>query len=539
MKDRKREPQMKKQHTIHSIPLVITITIFSIIINLLIFIIPLLVNKIVNRELEITAPIIMGILLVMMIQILLQLMLILLQNHCMKKYKIRCCTNLYQKIFSMRYDKLIGSGTTYLVQRADAAALTLAQLSIKALPILISKSLIVLIILVYSIRINVLLFAIMAGMTIANIWGFFVLNKKLAEKSVYMQNHIPKEREDIYQIAAQVDFLKQNADNTVINPILERHLEKIEEINKQVNTVANGGSSIIDFFNMFLENMVLIVLTYLFIIGKNGMGDILTITAVMAYFVPAIMSIVSVNLDMRELKASKEFIRFLDENKEEAGTVQIEGIENIEVDAERLGVDGAGCLLRNVKLRAEKGDVVGIIGESGTGKSTLLKNLLKYWKSAGIKVNGIPLETIENQSYRQHISYYSQNPVIITGTVGDNLSFGRVQDKDDFEKFSFLKKFQDEDAGWSREILENGNNLSGGDKQKISLARMMTDTADVLLLDEPTSSLDSDTEEQILDELFAESQGRIVILVTHRPSNLKYCNKIYKIADGSLQQVEA
>lgn len=139
---------MKKQHTVHSIPLVITITIFSIVINLLIFIIPLFVNKIVNRELEITAPIIMGILLVMMIQIFLQLILILLQNHCMKKYKIRCCTNLYQKIFSMRYDKLIGSGTTYLVQRADAAALTLAQLSIKALPILISKSLIVLIILV-------------------------------------------------------------------------------------------------------------------------------------------------------------------------------------------------------------------------------------------------------------------------------------------------------------------------------------------------------------------------------------------------------
>ena len=68
---------------------------------------------------------------------------------------------------------------------------------------------------------------------------------------------------------------------------------------------------------------------------------------------------------------------------------------------------------------------------------------------------------------------------------------------------------------------------------------MMTDTADVLLLDEPTSSLDSDTEEQILDELFVESQGRIIILVTHRPSNLKYCNKIYKITDGSLQQVEA
>lgn len=353
-----------------------------------------------------------------------------------------------------------------------------------------------------------------------------------------MQNHIPKEREDIYQIAAQVDFLKQNADNTAINPILVKHLEKIEEINKQVNTVANGGSSIIDFFNMFLENMVLVVLTYLFIAGKNGMSDILTVTAVMAYFVPAIMNIVSVNLDMRELKASKEFIRFLDENREDNGTVRIGTIDKIEIDAEKMGINEESILLHNVKIKAKTGDIVGIIGESGTGKSTLMKNLLKYWKSAGIKINGIPLEMIENQSYRQHISYYSQNPAIITGTVGENLNFGRIQEKDAFGKILFLKKFQDENRGWDKEILENGNNLSGGDKQKISLARMMTDPADVLILDEPTSSLDSETEEQILSDFFDGSQGRIIFIVTHRTANLKYCNKVYKVENGSVRELQ-
>ena len=479
---------MKQEKATYSLPYIIFITMFSMIIHLLLFFIPVLVNKMISLELEISSTVILLIIAAMGVQIALQLFLVIAKNKCMKKFRIQMCIYLYQKIFSMSYGTLISRGTTYLIQRADAAALTMSLLGIDAVPTIVSKSAVILIILIYSLNISMFLFLIMLGMTAVNIIGFYILNKKLAAKSAYMQEHIPKEREDLYQIASQVDFLKQNADNSTINPILYRHLEKIEQINREVNTLANGGSNVI------------------------------------------------VNLNMRELKASREFIRFLQSNQEEDGTVTIDGISRVNMDMEQAGIQEEKSLLQKVKITAQKGDVIGIIGESGTGKSTLMKNLLKYWKSNGITVNGIPLEEIQNESYRKHISYYSQTPLIITGSMEDNLNFGREPVLEVWEKFPFLKKFRDETGAWKQEISENGNNLSGGDKQKISLARLLTDQADVIVLDEPTSSLDEETESVILDEFFGRCQEKIVFLITHRKENLKYCSKIYQIKNGRVEQ---
>lgn len=531
---------MKKEENVmaYSIFAFVFLTLFSILINLLVFIIPFLVNKIINLEIVLSPFVVFLIVLAMLTQIALQLVLIVIQNRCMKKYKIKLCLHLYQKIFSMRYEQILHSGPTYLVQRADMAALTFSQMRIQDLPVLISKFMIIVIILFYALSINEVLFGIMLGMTVVNIVGFYVLNKNLSVKSAYMQRHIPKEREDIYQIASQVDFLKQNADNTAINPILDRHLEKIEQINMEVNTYANGGSNVISFFNMFLQNIVLIILTFLYLNGRSGMADVFTIAVLISYFIPAVMSIVGVNLNLRELRACKEFISFLEDNQEKNGTIAIDGIRTIEFEMEKMGLGNGTYLMENINMTAKRGDVIGIIGESGTGKSTLMKALLKYWESSGIKVNGIPLEQLDNEAYRYHISYYSQNPTIITGSIEDNLNFGKNTINDTFRKISFLKKFQDENQQWNREILENGNNLSGGDKQKISLARMLVDPAEVLILDEPTGSLDAETEEMVLGDLLKNCGDKIVFIITHRPSNLKYCNKIYKIENKELREVK-
>ena len=85
--------------------------------------------------------------------------------------------------------------------------------------------------------------------------------------------------------------------------------------------------------------------------------------------------------------------------------------------------------------------------------------------------------------------------------------------------------------------MENGNNLSGGDKQKIALARMYTEDAEVLILDEPTSSLDETTEKTILDGILG-TNDKIVFLITHRKENLKYCNKIYQIENKTMKKID-
>ena len=139
---------------------------------------------------------------------------------------------------------------------------------------------------------------------ILNVAGFYILNKNLLKKSAEMQRIIPKERKDIYQIANQVDFIKQNEDNTNLNDILEKHLEIIEQENKRVNVYARGMSEVIDFFNMFAQNIILIVVFYMYLQGNTKLNSIFTISILMSYLLPAISNIVKVNLNLREVKAA-------------------------------------------------------------------------------------------------------------------------------------------------------------------------------------------------------------------------------------------
>lgn len=127
---------------------------------------------------------------------------------------------------------------------------------------------------------------------------------------------------------------------------------------------------------------------------------------------------------------------------------------------------------------------------------------------------------------------------IITGSLYDNLNFGRKKlSKETYERLRFLDKFTTERDIFEPAILENGNNLSRGDKQKIALARMYTEDAEVLILDEPTSSLDETTEKTILDGILG-TNDKIVFLITYRKENLKYCNKIYQIENKTMKKID-
>ena len=166
----------------------------------------------------------------------------------------------------------------------------------------------------------------------------------------------------------------------------------------------------------------------------------------------------------------------------------------------------------------------------------------KYFKILGIRIPELrSMEScwrILNHSFRKQMSFYSQNVPIITGSIYDNLNFGRRKmEPEVYQNIRFLDKFTKERDIFTPFILENGNNLSGGDKQRIALARMYTEEAEVLILDEPTSSLDETTEKDILDGI-SHCPDKIIFLITHRKENLRYCNKIYQIRDKRMVSVK-
>ena len=201
--------------------------------------------------------------------------------------------------------------------------------------------------------------------------------------------------------------------------------------------------------------------------------------------------------------------------------------------------------LTDVSLEIRRGDCIGLVGESGSGKTTLMNLMLGLYHSSGqILFNELPLAESIN-TWRAQIAYLPQEQFVLDDSIKRNVALGIVDDEIDIEKVhSSLKKAMLSDYinslpnGIETEIGDNGVRISGGQKQRIGIARAFYHNRSIFLLDETTSALDEKTENNIVEE-FNNYRGEITMLIiSHRLNSLKYCDKIYKINNGSLIKFE-
>ncbi len=196
-------------------------------------------------------------------------------------------------------------------------------------------------------------------------------------------------------------------------------------------------------------------------------------------------------------------------------------------------------ILKNVSITINKYDRIGIIGETGSGKTTLINLLLGLLKptKGNILFNN---NVFISQSLQNKIGYLPQNVFLFDGTIKNNVALG-IEDKDidnakleSSIKQSYLYKFINElPQGINTIVGERGMRISGGQKQRIAIARALYHDKEIIILDEATSSLDANTESKIIDEIFG-LENKTIIYVSHRPKTLKYCNTIIEIKDGSI-----
>lgn len=214
-----------------------------------------------------------------------------------------------------------------------------------------------------------------------------------------------------------------------------------------------------------------------------------------------------------------------------------------EFDDVTFAYDAGHTLLDGVSLRLEPGRVTALVGPSGCGKTTVLRLAcgLVAPSTGAVRIHGQDARTLSRRSLRAAISLVSQDIHLFPGSIGDNIAFGRPGASPDdvvhaarlANAHEFILRLP---RGYDTPAGELGARLSGGEKQRIALARAVLKDAAILLLDEPTASLDTVSEAEILDALDRLMQGRTTLLVSHRLSSLRGADIVLVLADGKIRE---
>jgi subfamily B ATP-binding cassette protein MsbA len=217
--------------------------------------------------------------------------------------------------------------------------------------------------------------------------------------------------------------------------------------------------------------------------------------------------------------------------------------EALEVKGLELTWQDGRQALKGVDLEVRAGEMVALVGPSGAGKSSVLSVLLGFVApTAGeVRWDGAPLSSLSKQSLRAQLAWVPQEPVLLSGTVRDNLRLGRA-DADDAALWKALTRAHAADfvrafeKGLDEEVGERGARLSGGQRQRLAIARAFLVEPSLLILDEPTSALDASTEAEVQAGLSELMAGRTTLVVAHRLSTVRRAQRIVVLEDGRVAE---
>ncbi len=219
--------------------------------------------------------------------------------------------------------------------------------------------------------------------------------------------------------------------------------------------------------------------------------------------------------------------------------------QNLRVRDLSFSYDGQAPVLRELCMHAAKGEIIGIVGESGCGKSTFLKLLLRFWQKTGgeIAYNGTDIDGINTDSLLDNVTMVSQSTYLFDETIEENLRIAKPgATQQELESacrmaavHDFILTLPD---GYRTQVGALGDRLSAGEKQRIGLARAFLRGSELILLDEPTSNVDSINEGIILRALRQQKNKKSIILVSHRASTMAIADRVYKVENGKMEEVQ-
>lgn len=329
--------------------------------------------------------------------------------------------------------------------------------------------------------------------------------------------------------------------------------EEFEEINKRLyywGQKAQWYSSLTNPTTRFVNNTAYVAVSVLgglmAIQGKILVGDVFSLLTYSSQFAKPINEITSITTQIQAAFASaRRVFALLDEEPEEEiypERIQLEHPEgNVSFENVKFSYRPDVPLIRNLNLHVKKGSMTAIVGPTGSGKTTLVNLLMRFYSVDGgnILVDGNNIYKITKESLRRSIGMVLQESWLFSGTVAENISYSRpdalreevIEAAKAAKAHSFIKKLPN---GYDTLIDEEGGNLSQGQKQLLTIARVMLMDPPMLILDEATSSIDTRTELNIQKAFVKMMRGRTSFVIAHRLSTIREADTILVLKDGDI-----
>lgn len=308
---------------------------------------------------------------------------------------------------------------------------------------------------------------------------------------------------------------------------------------RDYQTCYNAQYTIKEIVNSLGFIIIILIGCVLILNNELDIGQLLTFQALLTYFLGPIRSIIDLDTNMKESKNALKRVLEMFQRPKIAGTYQELMNGDIKFQDLDYSFNCYSSVLNKVNGKIKKGNKVMIVGSSGSGKSTLLKILMKYYtpQMGQVFINNIDINHYTESAIKDKIKYISQQETLFTDTMYNNI----ILNNNDIKKFQKITKMcmlddivKKNNLGYQMLIEENGCNISGGERQRIILARTLMKNFDILLIDEGLNEMDMNLERKILKNIFYEYHDKTIIIISHRLENLDLYDQTIKIENGKI-----
>lgn len=449
--------------------------------------------------------------------------------------------SLYQKIQSLSFNELDNIGTSTLITRMTNDVNQVQNGVNLVLRLFLRSPFIVIGAMVMAFTIDVkcaVIFAVAIVLLSIVVFGI-------------MQYTIPKYRDVQKKLDSVTLLTRENLTGArVIRAFTneENEVAEFKRRNTLLSSLQKGVGRISALLNpvtYIIINVAIIVLVYTggvrVDVGDLTQGQVVALYNYMSQILVELIKLANLIVTVTKAFASADRINSVMEQKNtlERNDNNTKSDAYVEFDNVSLTYSNASAeSLTNISFKADRGDVIGIIGGTGSGKSSLVSLIPHFYNATKgtVFVGGNDVKSVDENTLREKIGYVQQKAVLFKGTVRDNMKWGK-KDADDEEIIDALKIAQvydviKEKGGLDFEIEQNGSNLSGGQKQRLSVARAIVRKPDILILDDSSSALDFATESRLRDEIYNLSYNPTVFIVSQRASSVMSADTIIVLDDG-------